>query len=146
MRFESLAGNFGKSVRDIEVSALTDENLVKLLDCLYTNRFVAIKTQGLNKADYLAFAHRIGDPILLSKDADFPEIAHISNLQTDSAESRLGVAHWHTDQSFKTTVSSVTMLYSVQAPGLGGETKFCDMVAAYEALPRKSRMMLRIWS
>ena len=138
MRFEAVNGNFGKVVRDIDVTTLGDANLRELLTNLYANRFLVLKTNGLTKAHYRDFARRIGEPIPLSRDSDFPEIAHISNVQTSTKESRLGAAHWHTDQSFKKTVSSVTMLYSVHAPKIGGETKFCDMAAAYNALPEST--------
>ncbi|MCY4094551.1 MAG: TauD/TfdA family dioxygenase [Gammaproteobacteria bacterium] len=139
MQIDALNGNFGRAVSEIDIPTLDDEKLLEILTSLYANRFVVIKSGGLNKAEYRNFARRIGDPIPLSCDADFPEIAHISNLETSTAKSRLGAAHWHTDQSFKQTVSSVTMLYSVQAPVAGGATKFCDMAAAYDALPEATK-------
>ena len=140
MRIDALPGNFGKVVNDIDITTVDDGNLERLLSSLYANRFLVIKTIGLNKHEYRDFACRIGEPITLSSDADYPEIAHISNLQTSTRKSRLGAAHWHTDQSFKQTVSSVTMLYSAQAPDTGGETKFCDMAAAYESLPESMKV------
>ena len=139
MQIEALNGNFGKVVRDVDITKLDSKGLRELLANLYANRFLVLKTNGLRKDEYRNFARRIGEPIPLSRDADFPEIAHISNLETSTAKSRLGAAHWHTDQSFRNTVSSVTMLYSVKAPTSGGETKFCDMAAAYEALPESSK-------
>ena len=140
MRIEALSGNFGNVVRDIDIPTIDDETLRELLTALYANRFLVLKTSGLSKAEYRDFARRIGDPIPLSRDADYPEIAHISNLETSTTKSRLGAAHWHTDQSFKKTVSSITMLYSTQAPTTGGETKFCDMAAAYDTLPEATKI------
>lgn len=140
MRIEALNGNFGKVVSDIDIPTIDDETLLELLTSLYASRFLVLKTSGLSKDEYRNFACRIGDPIQLSRDTDFPEIAHISNLETSTTKSRLGAAHWHTDQSFKKTVSSVTMLYSARAPTTGGETKFCDMAAAYNALPESTKI------
>lgn len=142
MQFEALHGNFGVVVHDIDIPTIDDEKLREVLTNLYANRFLVLKTNGLSKDEYRDFARRIGQPIPLSRDSDFPEIAHISNLETSTSKSRLGAAHWHTDQSFKKTVSSVTMLYSVTAPAAGGETKFCDMAAAYEALPESSKIAI----
>ena len=135
MLYTPLNGNFGEAVHGFDVSQFDDDELLELLKHLYAKRFLAIKTQGISRTQYVAFARRIGDPIPLSGDPEFPEIAHISNLKTNTKKTRLGAAHWHTDQSFRKTVSSVTMLYSVQAPRSGGETKFCDMAAAYAGLP-----------
>ena len=134
-RAQPLPGNFGIEVRDIDVCALADASLERLLLCLYRNRFLVLRTGGLTRAQYVAFARRVGEPIRLSGDVDYPEIAHITNIGVDTRKVRKGAAHWHTDQSFRETVSSVTMLYSVQAPKAGGETQFCDMAAAYAALP-----------
>ena len=138
-RVQRLAGNFGLEARGIDVCSLTDAELERLLLCLYRNRFVVLRTDGLTKAQYVTFARRVGEPIRLSGDADYPEIANITNIGVDTRKERKGAAHWHTDQSFRKTVSSVTMLYSVQAPEVGGETQFCDMAAAYAALPEALR-------
>ena len=135
IRVESLNGNFGVEVRDCNVGCLADADLKQVLLCLYEQRFVVLRTGGLTKSQFVGFARRVGEPIRLSGDAGFPEIANITNLGIDSKAHRLGAAHWHTDQSFRKEVSSVTMLYSVHAPQQGGETKFCDMAAAYAALP-----------
>ena len=126
-------------VTDIDLHTLSDTNLERLLRGLYRNRFVVLRTGGLTKAQYVAFARRVGEPIRLSRDAEHPEIADITNIGVDTRKVRKGAAHWHTDQSFRETVSSVTMLYSVQAPERGGETMFCDMAGAYAALPEALR-------
>ena len=136
---EPLAGNFGIEVRDIEVPRLADADLKRLLLRLYDQGFVVLRTAGLTKAQFVEFARRVGDPIRLSGDPEYPEIVRITNIDTDTKTLRLGAAHWHTDQSFRNQVSSVTMLYSVQAPKRGGETKFCNMAAAYDALPETTK-------
>ena len=132
---EPLGGNFGVAARGIDCPTLTDHGIRKLLLNLYEHRVVVLETAGLTPAEYVAFARRLGDPIPLSASPDYPEIARITNVGIDSAKTKRGAAHWHTDQSFRETVSSITMLYSVQAPASGGETRFCDMAAAYQALP-----------
>ncbi len=132
---EWLAGRFGVEVKDIDVPRISDEELKHLLVNLYEHRVVVLRTRGLTKEEFVAFSRRVGDPIRLSRNTeDYPEIAPITNVDKDTAKEKRGAAHWHTDQSFKEEVSSVTMLYSVQAPSSGGETLFCDMMAAYEAL------------
>ncbi len=132
---EKLAGNFGVEVSDIVVSEISDEELRHILLRLYEHRVVVLKTGGLTKDQLATFARRVGEPIALSRKGKHPEIIPITNINIDSEKEMAGAAHWHTDQSFKEEVSSVTMLYCVQAPSHGGETLFCDMAAAYEALP-----------
>ena len=121
-------------MRDINVPALSVPGVRRLLALLYASRFLVLATKGLTQDEYVAFARRLGEPIPLSSDERFPEIARLTNICVDTKEERRGAAHWHTDQSFRQTVSSITMLYSVQAPKRGGETRFCDMAAAYQTL------------
>lgn len=135
-----LEGRFGIEVKNVDVPNLSNDELKRLLLTLYENRFVVLRTGGLTRDELVTFSRRVGNPILLNRDAsDHPEIARITNIGMDTARIRRGAAHWHTDQSFKEEVSSVTMLYSVQAPSSGGETLFCDMVAAYDALPDSTK-------
>lgn len=139
---EPLHGHFGVEIPEIDLPRLGDAGVKRILLCLYEQRFVVLRTAGLTKAEFSHFARRIGNPIRLSGDPDFPEIAKITNLGIDTKARRLGAAHWHTDQSFRNQVSSVTMLYSVQTPKQGGETKFCDMAAAYGALPTSTKRQI----
>ena len=139
---EPLNDNFGVEVRDCDVPCLTDAVLKQVLMCLYEQRFLVLRTGGLTKSQFVEFARRVGEPIRLSGDPGFPEIANITNVGIDTNARRLGAAHWHTDQSFRNQVSSITMLYSVQAPEQGGETKFCDMAAAYAALPPSTKQKI----
>ena len=136
---ETLNGNFGVEVHDADVPRLGDAALKQVLTDLYRQRFVVLRTAGLTKTQFVEFARRVGDPIRLSGDADFPEIANITNSGIDTKARRLGAAHWHTDQSFRNEVSSVTLLYSVQVPKQGGATKFCDMASAYASLPESTK-------
>ena len=134
-----LSGNFGAEVTQADVTCLSDADLKRILLCLYGQRFVVFRNAGLTRAQFVAFARRIGDPIRLSGDPDFPEIANITNVGIDAKAERRGAAHWHTDQSFRNQVSSITMLYSVNVPVQGGETRFCDMAGAYAALPEPTK-------
>src|SRR4029450_11588660 len=51
-------------------------------------------------------------------------------------------ADWHTDDSFMREPCSLTMLYGVVVPALGGDTQFTNMYAAYADLPAATRARL----
>ena len=122
-----LPGTFGVRADDIDLRSLSDDGLRQLLMALFENHILAIDTCGVAKGDYIAFARRLGDTITLSNDPDFPEIQKLTNVDADTIKDSKGAAHWHTDQSFRKTVSSITMLYAVQTPASGGETRFCNL-------------------
>jgi alpha-ketoglutarate-dependent 2,4-dichlorophenoxyacetate dioxygenase len=42
---------------------------------------------------------------------------------------------WHTDGSYMNVRNTVSLLYARMTPRSGGETEFCDMRMAYDALP-----------
>ena len=119
---------------------MSDEALRQLLLGLYANRIAVLRTGGLTEDQYVHFARRVGDPLLLLPNkVEYPEIIPVDNLREDTRETKRSAAHWHTDQSFTSPLASVTMLYSVAAPSVGGETHFCDMASAYDALSERTR-------
>ena len=50
-----------------------------------------------------------------------------------------GEAVWHTDMSYLDTPPDASMLYSLEIPESGGNTWFCGMQAACDALPADLR-------
>ena len=134
-----LAGPFGVEAVGADLETLSDIDLAALLDALFRHRILLVRADGLSEAALIRFARRIGRPIGGGAAREFPEIIPITNVGVDTRASGRGAAHWHSDQSFKDDVSSVTMLYSVQAPDQGGETRFCDLAAAYADLPERTR-------
>jgi len=125
---------FGAEVSHVGLADLSDVGLRDLLLELYEHRFLVIRTGGMSRREFVEFALRIGEPIGRNFDKEHPEIIPITNVGVDTKADAKGAAHWHTDQSFTEKRSSVTMLYSEQAPKKGGETRFADLAAAYDAL------------
>jgi alpha-ketoglutarate-dependent 2,4-dichlorophenoxyacetate dioxygenase len=80
-----------------------------------------------------------------------PHVADISNLDDDSnilaatdrrRMSSLGNRQWHTDYTFKEAAGKYSFLHARVVPEDGGETKFADMRAAYDALPDRIKARL----
>jgi len=68
----------------------------------------------------------------------------LSNLDADGAVfdrnsrkilSNMGTRLWHTDSSYKRPAAKFSILSAHAVPPWGGETEFCDLRAAYDALP-----------
>ena len=78
----ALSGNFGVEVADPDVATMSDDELRELLFALYTNRIAVLRTGGLTEVEYVDFARRIGDPLLLIPDkVAYPEIIPVDNLR-----------------------------------------------------------------
>lgn len=137
---------FGAEIRGLALRADMDPEAMRLVTgALYDHRVVVVRDQSFDEAGYVAFGRRWGDPIPHVLDhmrmPGFPELMTIGNTEERDRkeEIRNGAVLWHTDQSYEAVPASATMLYSILAPEVGGETQFCDMVAAYENLDEATR-------
>lgn len=77
-----------------------------------------------------------------------PEVMVLSNIVRDGKPIGIGDAGqgWHTDMSYSKVVAFANVLYGIEIPHrdgrpLGG-TSFCDMEAAYDALPEDMKRRL----
>jgi alpha-ketoglutarate-dependent 2,4-dichlorophenoxyacetate dioxygenase len=78
----------------------------------------------------------------------YDELIDISNLTPqgevagrDHAKivSNLANQLWHSDSSFQQPAARYSMLSAVVVPAHGGDTEFCDLRAAYDALPGEQK-------
>ena len=46
---------------------------------------------------------------------------------------------WHTDKSYHSVPSFLTMLHAVELPPEGGDTQFANMILAYRSLPEETK-------
>ncbi|MBM85291.1 MAG: hypothetical protein CMM47_04640 [Rhodospirillaceae bacterium] len=136
----------GAEVRGVELSRHFEAKIMKgLADALYEHRVLIIKDQKLDKDAYLDFGRWWGTPIPHVLDhmrmPGYPELLAVGNTEEKdkNIEIRNGAALWHTDQSYEQIPASATMLYSILAPRVGGETCFANMVAAYDALDKDTK-------
>ena len=115
--------------------------------------------QALDEDQQIAFARRLGPlDIGLGKIRKgkphrfkYAELADISNVDLsgkvarhDSAKVLQNLANqlWHSDSSFQKPPARYSMLYAVAVPGKGGETEFCDLRAAYDALAPETKAQI----
>src|SRR3546814_13012854 len=70
------------------------------------------------------------------------EISIVSSENKDGAADAKPIVrgpYWHTDDSYMARPASATMLYGIDIPDKGGDTRFCNMDAVYETLPAATR-------
>ena len=72
---------------------------------------------------------------------DHPEILVLSNTVENGRHVGLADAgsYWHSDISYKARPSDATVLYALEVPETGGDTRFINMTAVYEDLPADLR-------
>jgi taurine dioxygenase len=137
-------GSFGAEITNLDLSRVSDETAMKsIVDVVAEHRVAVFRNQNLDKAAYNRFGQLWGAPIDFfftpDLDPEFPALIRISNSPDLDPGRRDGAAFWHTDGSYEYLPASYTMLLALEAPQSGGETRFADLVGAYEALAPKMK-------
>ena len=137
-----LSPGFGIAVEGADLSQPLDEAGFRAIEqAFFDGQVLAIKGQHLEPAQFLAFARRFGRPEPHVIDQfhlpGHPDILILSNRVKDGKPLGLADAgtYFHTDYSYLDVPARVTMLYSLETPREGGQTKFANMYAAYDDLP-----------
>ena len=76
------------------------------------------------------------------REGDVPEVSlMVSTIKTDGTTDKTAIRSedWHTDDSYFAVPARATLLHSIKLPSHGGATWFCNMHAAYDALPEATR-------
>ncbi|MGW4325979.1 TauD/TfdA dioxygenase family protein [Nocardia sp. NPDC004573] len=143
-----LASTFGAEVFGIDLSGPLEELVsASLVDDLLKYRVLVVRDQALSHEDHIRVSRVFGEPEIHVQDQytvpGFAQIVTISNIHRNGVPIGLydgdNEQEWHTDLSFRPAMSSVSLLYSVIAPEVGGQTRFADTTAAYDDLPAELR-------
>ncbi len=141
MQITHLDGALGAEVMGLDLSMPLEDAVLDLLVASYfKHKLLVFRAQNLTMEAYEAFARHWGELYIETYDnmtlPGHPAIMEVGNVGgvLETADYRNGAAFWHTDRAYAEDCNAVTMLYCIHAPAAGGETHFCDLVAAYAAL------------
>lgn len=139
IQVQSIGGRIGAEIQGIKLSAdLADEVVNEINQALLQHKAIFFKDQQhLDDVAQEAFAARLGTPLnhptVPVKDGS----AHI--LEIDSRGARAD--SWHTDISFIDAYPKASILRSVVAPAVGGNTVWANTTAAYNDLPEELKTL-----
>jgi len=144
---------FVAEVSGIDIAKPIDAATVRAIDDAMDKYGVLVfRGQPLDQDQQVAFASRFGtlDSGLKKLYPGQPsrfrheEMIDISNVKTDgslhAATDRKTISNyanqlWHSDSSFERPAAKYSMLSCVLPTAKGGQTEYCDLRAAYDALP-----------
>ena len=124
----------------------TDERVFGAIqDAWLEHQVLLFRDQHLLDGDLIGFSSRFGalDHAPIQENGrrfveGHPEIYIVSNvIENGVAIGSLGSgeAVWHTDMSYLIDPPKASVLYALEVPPSGGETGFCSMYGAWDALP-----------
>jgi taurine dioxygenase len=125
----------GAEVRGVDLSRPVDDATFRELRRAFLDyKVLFFRDQAIEAAHHVAFARLFGEleihPFIPSN-PDFPELVRFEKNEEVAGVENL----WHSDVSWRLEPSLGSALRCIEAPPVGGDTLFADMVAAYEGLP-----------
>ena len=136
----------GAEISGVDLRRLSDADFAAIERAWTDHSMILLRGQKLSDDDLLAFSRRFGelDPPPNQERGrisppGYPDIYVVSNVLDAKGDPigalGAGEAVWHTDMSYLDTPPDASMLYSLEIPPSGGNTWFCGMQAACDALP-----------
>lgn len=130
--------NLGAEVKGLDLSApITDEVAALLRSLLWEHQVLFFRDTGIDNEQQAAIGRIFGAPVADSiakrrgvKDGD------ILPMNTGPYSNAYYGTPWHADATYLEKPYLVSILRSVIAPELGGDTVYSSGISAYEALPQ----------
>ena len=152
---EPLSPVLGARVHGIDLSKeLRSSEADQLRDAFHRYCVLCVHSPGISPDDQIRFAALFGkvdagerDPVRFAEGEKRPKkgVMFISNLRENGELVGAlpdGELHFHSDGAHREEPYRATTLYSIKIPSRGGETKFANMYAAYEALSDEMKRKL----
>lgn len=135
----------GATVRGIDLAQpQTDSAIADIRAAWLKHKVLAFEDQNMDDDALERFTLMMGD---FGEDPFFDPIPGRKNIAAIVREadetSALFAENWHSDWSFLPEPPSGTCLLAIDIPPIGGDTLFCDQVAAFAALPDDEKDELR---
>jgi len=140
-RVEQLPAALGARIEGLDISlGVSESDAVAVRNALFAHQVIVLPGQSLEPGKFAAFARIFGHPVphVLShlRHPEHPEILPLSNIFEDGNPTGVydGAAYWHTDMSYEDPPGAATLVHSLMAPDVGGDTRFANMFRAYDSL------------
>lgn len=130
----------GAEVKGVDFSKPVDAATAnEINDALMRYSIIYFRDAAMAPAQHVAFGRLFGEltvhPFVPHLE-EFPEVVVLDNHADNPVFS---TDHWHSDETFRVTPPMGSILRCLARPETGGETLWCDMVAAFEGLSDKMR-------
>ncbi|MEE2688812.1 MAG: TauD/TfdA family dioxygenase [Pseudomonadota bacterium] len=142
----------GAEIKDVDLAKVDDATYRGIRNAWIDNLVLLFRNQSIDDAELVAFSRLFGELDMappqengLQAVVNQPEIMVISNVKEGGVPIGSlgdGEAIWHTDMNYAEYPPLGSALFSLEVPDMGGNTGFCNMYMALEALPADLRAKL----
>jgi taurine dioxygenase len=134
MKSRKVADNFGLEFFDVDLSEITEQELITVQQAQNLHGVVFFRDQDLDCDQHIQFAKRFGKVVVnrfFEKVDGYDEIAMV---RKEPHHGTVVGENWHTDHSYDQAPALGSILYAREVPSVGGDTLFVNTYLAYEAL------------
>jgi taurine dioxygenase len=134
----------GAEVVGLELRTAGDDDWLLIGEALVHHGVLFLRDQHLTPPDQVALTARFGTVLrvpYITHLAEHPDVIAVLKEADERNISTFG-GTWHSDFSFLTEPPSLTLLYALELPDVGGDTLWSSQAAAYDALSDGLRRLL----
>lgn len=138
LEVEPLTPTIGAELRNVSLAAAArdDRLFAEIQALLLRHRVLFLRDQAISRADHVAFARRFGeleDHPVAGSDPEHPGLVRIYKDLNSPPEHYENA--YHCDATWREVPPMGCVLRCVEAPAVGGDTIWVDMIEAYRRLP-----------
>ena len=139
-----LAAAMGAEICGVDVRDLSNGQFEEIRSALFRHKMIYFRKQKLAHADQEKFSLRFGPFAEDAYTSGIPGHRDVHPLikEADDLSEMVFGEGWHTDSPFLAQPPSITMLYSIEIPPVGGDTIWANSALAYALLSDSYRHML----
>lgn len=142
-----LSPHIGAELVGLDLSKpLAPETAAAVRKAWLDHHVIVVRDQRLSEDDQIRFARIFGEPVgSRSMQQANPQVMLISNIRENGKLIGVlpdGELQFHADSVYLERPLMGAILYAVELPSTGGNTKFASTIAAYEALSRGEKRRL----
>lgn len=138
LEFQPLSDTVGVEIKGLDlhnpIPADQASELIKMFD---RHHLLLVRGQDITPEQQAAFGRLFGKIELREKNRVKNELAdtqHVSNARQDGVFGQ-GELDFHIDQLFQAEPLSALILYAIEVPDEGGDTRFSNAIEAHDRLP-----------
>ena len=124
----------GVVVNDLQLAELSETQLTALRDAFTEYGLLFFRHQKLSPEEHLRFARRMGTIVRNKFFKTVDGYLEIAEVRKDASQKTNIGGGWHTDHSYDKEPAMGSILVARTLPKSGGDTRFANLYAAYEAL------------
>ena len=150
METVQLGNALGAEIRGGDITQdLSDAEVGEIRSIWHQHHVIVFRGVDWTPDAQLAFAGRFGDldnHAATPNDSleGYPELLEVSTIPKNGKPSptRTAGRDWHSDYAYTSRPAASSMLYCTEKPAIGGDTMFCNMARAYDALSDKMKTVV----